>query len=364
MEECLRPGIAQGNEDSRRLCAINKTEVGNMEIRKATRKKSKARVGISAPSGAGKTYGALLMSFGMGSKVGIIDTENGSADLYADLGDYDVISLSAPYDPAKYTEAMRAFERSGYDVIIIDSLSHAWSGTGGLLDKQGQIADKNGNSYTAWRAVTPQHNMLVDAMLQSPCHVIATMRAKQEYVQEKNNQGKTVVRKLGMSPVQRDGMEYEFTVFIEVDSSHMATATKDRTSLFDGKTFRLSRETGEILSQWLNVESPAKTAAIIQPPPTPHQASPQQRQVAQPQQATEEPPPPDAPIVDIDSDPKPALIARVRTLFVGVRKLKDEAVARDAVAKAIGSFPSRLDDLSIDSLMLAAEALGKIMGEK
>jgi hypothetical protein len=230
----------------------------NMQIRKAERKKAKLRLGIAAPSGAGKTYSALLLAFGLGGKVGLIDTEHGSGDLYADLGDYDIIGIAAPYTVNKYLEAIKAFEDAGYSTIIIDSLSHAWAGDGGLLDKQGKAADKTGNSYTAWRQVTPDHNKLVDSMLQSPCHIIATMRSKQEYVQEKSEQGKTVVRKVGMSPVQREGMEYEMTVMLDVSMDHVATASKDRTRLFDGQYFKITPEHGKQLLEWLEngVEPP------------------------------------------------------------------------------------------------------------
>lgn len=222
-----------------------------MQIRKAERKKAKLRLGIAAPSGAGKTYSALLLAFGIGGKVGLIDTEHGSGDLYAHLGDYDVIGIEAPYTVAKYTAAIRAFEEAGYQTIIIDSLSHAWAGDGGLLDKQGKMADRGTNSFAAWRTITPEHNALVDAILQSPCHIIATMRAKQEYVLETNDKGKQQPKKVGMAPVQREGMEYEFTVMLDVDMHHVASASKDRTSLFDGRFFKVSQDTGKELREWL-----------------------------------------------------------------------------------------------------------------
>jgi len=222
-----------------------------MEIRKAQRKKAKLRLGIAAPSGAGKTYSALLLAFGIGGKVGVIDTEHGSADLYEDLGEYDIINIEAPYTIQKYRDALTAFENAGYSVVIMDSLSHAWAGDGGLLDKQGKIADRSGNGYAAWRTVTPEHNGLVEAILTSPCHIIATMRSKQEYVQEKDEKGKTTIRKVGMAPVQREGMEYEFTVMLDIDMSHVASSSKDRTRLFDGQLFKIERKHGELLREWL-----------------------------------------------------------------------------------------------------------------
>jgi hypothetical protein len=207
---------------------------------------------------------ALKLAFGIGGKVGIIDTENGSADLYASLGDYDVITLEKPYTVGKYREAIAAFEGAGYDTIIVDSLSHAWAGAGGLLDKQGQIANRPGtNSYAAWREVTPDHNALVEALLSSRCHIIVTMRVKTEYVLETNERGKQVPRKVGLAPVQRDGVEYEFTVVMDIDIDHKAAASKDRTTLFDGWRDTITEGTGRQLLQWLEsgADAPAPAPA-------------------------------------------------------------------------------------------------------
>lgn len=234
-----------------------------LQFRKAERKKAKARIGLAGPAGSGKTYSALLMAFGLGEKVAMIDTENGSGDLYAHLGDYDILTVSAPFTPDKYITAIKAAEEAGYGTVIIDSLSHAWAGEGGLLDMQGKIADSGkGNSYTAWRSITPKHNALVEAILQSKCHIIGTMRSKMDYVQQANN-GRTEIKKVGLAPIQRDGMEYEFTVFLELGQDHNCTATKDRTSIFDGKIFIPSIETGKVLTGWLNsgVEETIPTVA-------------------------------------------------------------------------------------------------------
>lgn len=234
-----------------------------MAIRKAQRMKAKLRMGIAAPSGAGKTYSALLLAFGLGGKVGLIDTEHGSGDLYAHLGDYDVIGIEAPYSVEKYINAIVEFEQAGYNTIIIDSLSHAWSGDGGLLDQQGKLADRGTNSFAAWRTITPKHNALVDAMLRSPCHVIATMRAKQDYVLETNDKGKQQPKKVGLAPVQREGMEYEFTVMLDVDMNHIASASKDRTSLFDGRYFKIGKDTGVELLKWLEMGEDAPNIEAI-----------------------------------------------------------------------------------------------------
>jgi len=241
--------------------------MGAFEIHRATKRRAKLRLGMSGPAGSGKTYSALLIASGLGGRIGMIDTEHGSGDLYADLlpEGYDVLSLTPPYTPARYVEAIHALEESGVSTIIVDSLTHAWSGEGGSLDRQGKIADKSGNSWQAWRQVTPEHNALVEALLQSPCHIIATMRAKTEYVQEKDERtGKQVVRKIGLAPIMRDGIEYEFTTFFELDVQHMAFVGKDRTRLFDGSIFRPEIDTGRQLLSWLDtgIEVPVQRNAM------------------------------------------------------------------------------------------------------
>lgn len=225
-----------------------------MQIRKAERKKAKLRLGISAPSGAGKTYSSLLIAYGITGdweKIGLIDTENGSGDLYAHLGDYMVLQLEAPYTPERYVKAIKAFEQAGVSVIIIDSLSHAWAGSGGALEMVDSSMAAQKNKFAAWRDVTPKHNELVEAMLQSKCHIIATMRSKTEYVLEEDEKGKKVPKKVGMAPIQRDGMEYEFTVMLDMAHNHVASASKDRTSLFDSQYFKPNEDMGKKLLEWL-----------------------------------------------------------------------------------------------------------------
>lgn len=242
-----------------------------MLIRKASRKRAKLRLGISAPSGAGKTMGALLLAYGITGdwdKIGMVDTEEGSGELYVgvekhgiEIGEFQYIRISKDFSPVHYVNAVSAFEAAGVEVIIIDSLTHAWAGTEGLLDKQGKVAAKSGNSYTAWRDVTPQHNALVNSMLQSKAHIIATMRSKVEYSLQDGDNGKKKVVKMGMAPIQREGMEYEFTAFFEVDSSSIATPSKDRTDLFstlnaagvlDKRSFIITPAIGQELLGWLN----------------------------------------------------------------------------------------------------------------
>jgi hypothetical protein len=224
-------------------------------FKKAQRKKAKLRLCLCGTSGSGKTYSAIKIAMGLGKKIAMIDTEHGSGELYADLADYDVVSLDAPYSPDRYINIIKHAEKEGYEVLIIDSLSHAWSGEGGVLEMADKItkASRSGNSYFAWRDVTPVHNKLVETILSSNMHIITTMRSKTEYIVEKDASGKVAPRKVGLAPIQRDGMEYEFTVVLDLSvDGHIASASKDRTQLFDGKPFLPSEETGKQILNWLN----------------------------------------------------------------------------------------------------------------
>jgi len=225
------------------------------QLRKATRQKAKIRLGLSAVAGGGKTYSAILLAKGLVgdlSKVAIIDTENGSADLYSHMGSFNVLPLHPPYTPERYIEAIKECENAGMDVIIIDSITHEWDGAGGCLDIVEELTqrDPKHNSYTQWRFVTPRHQAFVDAILQSSAHIITTVRRKQDYDMS-NQGGKTVVTKVGMKEITRDGFEYELTVNLELDQLHNATSSKDRTGLFvDKPAFVITEKTGEVIKQW------------------------------------------------------------------------------------------------------------------
>lgn len=229
-----------------------------MFIRKAERKKAKLRLGICGSSGSGKTRSALEIAAGMGGRIGMIDTEAGRGELYADCTSkydpdlklsYDIIRLDAPYSPERYIEAMKAFEKGGYDILIIDSLSHAWSGEGGVLS----IVDKAGGQFqNGWKIGTPKQNSLIDAIITSPMHIICNLRVKTEYVVEKNDKGKNEPRKIGLAPVQRDQLEYEFTMFMNMNQDHIAHVTKDNTEMFDQEFIKPNPEMGQKLMAWLN----------------------------------------------------------------------------------------------------------------
>jgi hypothetical protein len=219
-------------------------------FKKAERKQARLRLALSGPSGSGKTYSALLLATGLGGKIAVIDTEHESASLYADVADFDVMGLSAPYSPERYIEAIRDAEASGYSVLIIDSYSHEWIGAGGCLEINDSIAKQKykGNTWSAWNETTPRHRKLVDKILTSPLHIICTMRSKTETVQ---GEGKKII-KLGMKSEQRDGSDFEFTVVLDlVHDGNVAIATKDRTRVFDQPEV-ISAETGRRLIAWLN----------------------------------------------------------------------------------------------------------------
>ena len=228
-----------------------------MAFRKALRTNALLRLAITGPAGSGKTYSSLLLAKGLGGHIAMIDTENGSGDLYAELCDYDIQQLNPPYDPRTYVKLIHEAEQAGYSSIIIDSLSHEWSGQGGILDLQQKVvaSSKSGNSYVAWGKVTPLHNQLVDCILASPAHIIATMRSKTDYLQAQNERGYTEIRKVGLAPVQRDGMDYEFGTVFDLTPEHLATVSKDRTGLFDGQVFNITQDTGKKLREWLNYDN-------------------------------------------------------------------------------------------------------------
>jgi len=221
-----------------------------MNLQQAERKQAKIKMGLMGPAGSGKTYSSLLIAFGMvkdWSKIAVIDTENHSADLYAHLGGFNVLALDKPFTPERYIEAIEICEKAGMQVVVIDSISHEWEGTGGILDIHGAMM---GNSFTNWAKVIPRHNDFVQKILQSPCHIIATIRSKQDYVLSEKN-GKIVPEKVGLKGVTREGLDYEFTLVFDVDIKHQATASKDRTNLFmDKPQFLITDKTGEMIKSW------------------------------------------------------------------------------------------------------------------
>ena len=222
-----------------------------MELQLAKRQQVKLRIGISGPSGFGKTYSALLLAFGLTndfSKIAVIDTENGSANLYAHLGNFQVISLEAPYSPERYAQAIEVCEKAGIEVIIIDSITHEWNGSGGCLE----IHEKLGGRFQDWAKVSPRHQHFINSILQSKCHVITSARRKVNYSLDTQTNGRTRVVKHGTKEITREGFEYELTVNFELlNEKHLVKASKDRTGLFVNKPeFVINSATGKKLLSW------------------------------------------------------------------------------------------------------------------
>jgi len=234
-----------------------------MELKQSKRKNVKLRLGISGASGFGKTHSALLLAFGMTggwNKIAVIDTENSSASLYSDLGEFNVLDLSAPYSPARYIEAIEVCEKAGIEVIIIDSITHEWNGTGGCLDMHGKL----GGRFQDWARISPIHQSFINKILQSTSHIITTTRRKVDYSLDVGSNGRTQVIKHGTKEITREGFEYELTVNFElVNDQHLAKASKDRTGLFMNKPeFIITSKTGERLLKWCNAK-PVKISDVV-----------------------------------------------------------------------------------------------------
>ena len=244
-----------------------------MQLQKATKSKVKLKIALQGTSGSGKTYSALQLAYGITgdwTKIAVIDTENESSNYYANQGEFNVLSLQAPFTPDRYLEAIQACIKAGMECIIIDSITHEWDGIGGILEMHEKATrnSRSGNSFNAWASITPLHNKFVQFIVDAPVHIIGTLRTKSDYVLQDRN-GKQVPVKVGMKAITRDGMEYEFGIGFEIDLNHTATCSKDRTGLFvDAEPFVITSATGQKLVEWANtgVDAP-KPEPAPQPAP-------------------------------------------------------------------------------------------------
>jgi hypothetical protein len=243
-----------------------------IQFRKATKEQLKLRMALIGPAGSGKTYSALNIARHLGKRIAVIDTEHGSASKYAGLFEFDVVELDS-FHPQNYIAGIQAAQQAGYDVLIIDSLSHAWMGKDGALELVDRAAKRSpsGNSFAAWRDVTPLHNQLIEAMLGARLHLIVTMRSKMEYVQDKDEKGRTQIRKVGLQPVQRDGLEYEFDVVADLDTENTFIVGKTRCPQLTGVIVpRPGKEVADTLLAWLTDGAPP---AELPKAPTPQPAT-------------------------------------------------------------------------------------------
>jgi hypothetical protein len=304
---------------------------------KAEKKRVKLKMAVQGPSGSGKTWGALALARNLWpeGKICLIDTENESASLYADSFDFDTIPLGPPFGTGRYLECIEAAVKGGYDVLIIDSITPQWDGEGGILRRKEEMDRRPGsNGYANWASFTPEHEAFKQALQQSPIHTICTMRSKQDYILTANDKGKQVPKKIGMAPIQRDQMDYEFTLVFDIEMDHKGAVSKDRTGLFNEEVVNLSDpKIAERINGWLEK---GKDAPVVPAEPM-----------------VEQPPAPEAPAEVVKDDPalwaaEFAACTTVDTFNANiVPKMKDRSkafiIAAAEVAKKRGYKVNRLD---------------------
>jgi len=255
------PAAAMAQERS------NSQSPHQFQFRKAVKEDAKLRLALCGPSGSGKTYTLLKLATELGGPVAFIDTERGSARKYADLFEFDVLELSS-FDPMVLVRIIDQAAGAGYRVLCIDSLSHFWMGKDGELDRVDRISKAAGNSFAGWKQITPVHNALIDKLISAPMHILASMRSKTDWVLERDEKtGKTVPRKVGLAPVMRDGIEYEFDVFGDLDQENTLVITKTRCPKLSRAVLQKpGADLAGILKEWLAV-APAQAAATAAPAP-------------------------------------------------------------------------------------------------
>lgn len=224
-----------------------------LAFKPATREASYARIALSGPSGAGKTYTALTLATALSSRVAVIDTERGSASKYVGLNGWHFDTVQPDkYSPLSLVELLGAAAGGEYGAVVVDSLSHYWMGVDGMLE-QADRRQKGGNSFSGWKEVRPEERRMVDALVAFPGHVVVTMRSKQEYVIEENERGKKVPRKVGLKPEQRDGIEYEFDVVGDMDHDNTLTVVKSRIHTLSKAVIPMpGEELASQISEWLS----------------------------------------------------------------------------------------------------------------
>lgn len=228
----------------------------------ATKEEAKARIALTGPSGAGKTFTALTIADGLGSNIAVIDTERGSASKYADDFTFSKLNLQS-FEPTTLCQALAAAAAAGFDVVIVDSMTHFWSGTGGMLEQVDSAAKRGygGNSFGGWKEARPMERAMIDALVSYPGHVIVTMRSKTDYVIEEDQRGRKVPRKVGLKPEQREGIEYEFDIVGDLDHENTLVVTKSRARTIAGKVIpKPGREFAEEIALWLGTGKPTADA--------------------------------------------------------------------------------------------------------
>jgi hypothetical protein len=236
--------------------------VDTLTFTPATKERAKARIALTGPTGSGKTYTALVTATGLGGRIALVDTEHGSAAKYADEFSFDTLPLTT-FQPTTLANALAVAAHDGYGVVIVDSLSHFWSGTGGMLEQVDNAAKRvgvGGSSFAGWKEARPLERAMIDALLAYPGHLIVTMRTKTEYVVETDDRGRKVPRKVGLKPEQREGIEYEFDIVGDLDHENTLVISKSRAKPLSGMVFRKpGPEFAEAVLGWLEAGKPAKS---------------------------------------------------------------------------------------------------------
>ncbi|MFD7409560.1 ATP-binding protein [Streptomyces sp. NPDC059866] len=237
--------------------------MSNFTFTPATKEQAKARIAFTGPTGSGKTYTALVTGTGLGDRIALVDTEHGSAAKYADEFAFDTLPLTT-FQPTALVEALAVAAHDGYDVMIVDSLSHFWSGSGGMLEQVDNAARRvgAGNSFAGWKEARPLERTMIDALLAYPGHLIVTMRTKTEYVVEADERGRKVPRKVGLKPEQREGIEYEFDIVGDLDHENTLVISKSRAKPLSGTVLhKPGVEFAEAVLNWLKAGKPAKSVS-------------------------------------------------------------------------------------------------------
>jgi hypothetical protein len=228
----------------------------------ATREQAKARIALTGPTGSGKTFTALTIGVVLGKTVAVIDTEHGSASKYADEFEFSKLDMQS-FEPTTLVQALAAAASAGFDVIIVDSLTHFWSGSGGMLEQVDAAAKRGygGNSFGGWKEARPMERKMIEALVSFPGHVIVTMRSKTDYVIEEDQRGRKVPRKVGLKPEQREGIEYEFDIVGDLDHENTLVVTKSRARKLAGRVIQKpGQEFAEEIADWLGTGKPAMDA--------------------------------------------------------------------------------------------------------
>ena len=370
-----------------------------IQIKKAVRERVFLKIAVGGPTGSGKTWGAIGVAKGLAptGKVLVLDTENRSASYYAGptdtpgAWDFDVVEIEAPFTPTKYLEGLRAAIDNGYEAVVIDSLTHEWNASGGILDQKSQKDARGGNSFTNWNDMKQIHNKFVETLLQSKIHVVVTLRSKMEYVMEEGANKKVEVKKIGLAPISSDGMEYEFGVFFDVDrSNHLAVATKDRTSLFEGRSVLLGDEIGRELRAWRDsgaelsseapkpeppptsgkpIPTPAKTQQVA---PRPTQASgpatPPSRSASQTQTRSTAPTQTSATPVTSSATPEPpaewvAAMVELAEVTMGMPEKTRAALVASFEADGPTKLPELLAEIATIKSVLPPQTAGEVISQ-